>query len=151
VLDVWDFGNDEDDDWVGEPPGGMYDEDSEDEEEDMEQVDVDAMDEDLEAIPSDPETAADEQECGVGTSDHAGDSDVESMDRGEGVEASRWGPSTSRATTSYHRRRPVLAGETSRKRAVGPPSTGTSRARPLPVNDETPTRPRIRTNGNRRR
>jgi F-box and WD-40 domain protein CDC4 len=153
VLDVWDFGNDEDDDWVGEPPGGMYDEDSEDdEEEDMEQIDVDAMDEDLEAVPSESETAADEQESGIGHSDHVGDSDVESMDRGEGVEASRWAPSTSRPTTSsHHRHRTVLAGATSRRRAEGAPATETSRARPLPLNDETPTRPRIRTAGNRRR
>lgn len=38
VLDVWDFGTDVDDDWVGEPPNGCYDDetfsDCEDEEED---------------------------------------------------------------------------------------------------------------------
>ncbi len=27
VLDVWDFGEDEDEDWFGEPPNGLYDED----------------------------------------------------------------------------------------------------------------------------
>jgi F-box and WD-40 domain protein CDC4 len=152
VLDVWDFGNDKDDDWVGEPPGGMYDEDSEDdEEEDMDQVDVDAMDEDLEVIPSEPDTAADEQECAAGNSEHAVDSDVESMDRGEGVEASRWAPSTSRSTTSHHRHRGMLTGETSRRRGNGAPSSEISQARPLPLNDETPTRPRIRIAGNRRR
>ncbi|KAG6828103.1 hypothetical protein H0H92_009188 [Tricholoma furcatifolium] len=38
VLDVWDFGKDDEEDWVGEPPGGTYDEDgfseAEDEDED---------------------------------------------------------------------------------------------------------------------
>src|SRR3984893_13315846 len=63
VLDVWDFGNDEDEDWVGEAPGGVYGDDTEDEEEeDADQADVDAMDQDLEAIPSESETAADSQE-----------------------------------------------------------------------------------------
>lgn len=152
VLDVWDFGNDDDDDWVGEPPGGIYDggpEDDEDEE-DLEQDDVDAMDEDLEVAPSDPETATDEQEISIRNSELTGDSDVESMSHGEGVEASRWAPSTSRSTTFHHRHRAVLVGEPSR-RAGGPSSTEPSRARLLPVNDETPTRPRVRTAGNRRR
>jgi F-box and WD-40 domain protein CDC4 len=73
------------------------------------------------------------------------------MDRGGGVEASRWAPSTSRPTTSHHRHRTVLAGETSRRRGGEAPSSENSRARPLPLNDETPTRPRIRPAGNRRR
>src|ERR1700733_8471063 len=66
VLDVWDFGNDEDEDWVGEPPGGMYDDDTEDEdeEEDVDQADVDAMDQDLEAIPSESETVDDSPDRG---------------------------------------------------------------------------------------
>ncbi|KAG6816696.1 hypothetical protein H0H87_003784 [Tephrocybe sp. NHM501043] len=39
VLDVWDFGREEDGEWVGEPAGGVYDEDgfSEGEEEDEEE------------------------------------------------------------------------------------------------------------------
>jgi len=156
VLDVWDFGNDEDEDWVGEPPGGIYDDDTEDEEEeDVDQADVDAMDQDLEAIPSESETIDDpqEQEHGDGHSERSGFSDSESMDRDEGVEASRWAPSasTSRPTASHHNRhRVVLAGEPI-KRSSGGTSTEVSRARPLPLNDETPTRPRIRTAGNRRR
>ncbi|EIW84744.1 WD40 repeat-like protein [Coniophora puteana RWD-64-598 SS2] len=36
VLDVWDFGVEGDEDWVGEPPGGVYDEDTEEEEEEDE-------------------------------------------------------------------------------------------------------------------
>ncbi|RDB22311.1 Cell division control protein 4 [Hypsizygus marmoreus] len=77
MLDVWDFGNENDEDWIGEPPGGMYDEDgfseaedededelgtprirrmtaTDDEDEEQEQADVDAMDQDL-LIPSDSE------------------------------------------------------------------------------------------------
>ncbi|KAG5650607.1 hypothetical protein H0H81_011655 [Sphagnurus paluster] len=75
VLDVWDFGNEDDEDWIGEPPGGMYDEDGfseagdEDEDElgtprirkmtgddEQEQADIDAMDQDL-LGPSDTESA----------------------------------------------------------------------------------------------
>ena len=37
VLDVWDFGNENDDEWVGEPPGWQYDEDGSDEEEEEEE------------------------------------------------------------------------------------------------------------------
>ncbi|GLB34601.1 putative WD40 repeat-like protein [Lyophyllum shimeji] len=78
VLDVWDFGTEDDDDWIGEPPGGIYDDDgyseAEDEDEDelgtprirrmtamdedddeQEQADVDAMDQDL-LGPSDVES-----------------------------------------------------------------------------------------------
>ncbi|KAJ7578466.1 WD40-repeat-containing domain protein [Mycena floridula] len=71
VLDVWDFGNENDDDWVGEPPGWIYDEDGTSDEEDdivcvrgpivvdeddaQEQADVDAMDQDL--LPSDSDSA----------------------------------------------------------------------------------------------
>lgn len=76
VLDVWDFGTEDDDDWVGEPPNGVYDDEEfsdEEEEEDeqaakikrlmdmrrveedeQEQADVDAMDEDL--VPSESES-----------------------------------------------------------------------------------------------
>ena len=151
VLDVWDFGNDEDDDWVGEPPGGMYDEDSEDEEEeeDMDQADVDAMDQDLEVVSSEPGTATDEpDESRGGTTEPPGESDSEYMDRDEGVGGSRWAPTTSRSTTSHHRHRTVLAGGLP-KRSGG--SSDVPRARTLPSNDETPTRPRIRTVQNRRR
>lgn len=55
VLDVWDFANEQgDEEWVGEPPGGLYDEDSDEEEDDEEQAEVDAMDEDLDGEPSTP-------------------------------------------------------------------------------------------------
>lgn len=64
VLDVWDFGGEDDDDWVGEPPNWQYDEDDTDDEDDdgvgqfrladSEQAEVDAMDQDL--IPSETES-----------------------------------------------------------------------------------------------
>ena len=76
VLDVWDFGTENDDDWVGEPPNGIYDDEDfeEDEEEDEgaykikrlmelqeeeeeEQADVDAMDQDL--VPSETDSLVD--------------------------------------------------------------------------------------------
>lgn len=65
VLDVWDFGrHDGDDDWVGEPPGGLYDDSSDDDDDD--QADADAMDQDLEVIASDPEILEDEIEADAG-------------------------------------------------------------------------------------
>jgi F-box and WD-40 domain protein CDC4 len=140
VLDVWDFGNEDDDEWVGEPPGGQYDEDSEDEDEDQEQADIDAMDQDL--VPSESESADvdEEQE----REDHPADSDMESVV--EVIEASRWAPTHSRSTN-------VATGRSS---AIGGPSRrggvfSDIIPRTLPANDETPTRPRIRNYGARRR
>jgi F-box and WD-40 domain protein CDC4 len=60
ITDVWDFGGDcQDDDWIGEPASGIYDEDDTDEEEEdemMEHTDADAMamdqDVDIEGPPS---------------------------------------------------------------------------------------------------
>jgi len=53
VLDVWDFGAEDEDDWHGEPANGMYDDSTDDEDDEMEQADADAMDQDLEVIHSD--------------------------------------------------------------------------------------------------
>jgi F-box and WD-40 domain protein CDC4 len=59
ILDVWDFGNGEpDDDWIGEPPDGMYDEDMADaEDEEMEggDADADTRDQGLDIPPSETE------------------------------------------------------------------------------------------------
>ena len=57
TLDVWDFGGGEpDDDWIGEPVGGIYDEDmTDDEDEEMEQADTDAVNQDPDIPPSDTE------------------------------------------------------------------------------------------------
>jgi len=137
VLDVWDFGKEDDDDWVGEPPGGMYDEDSEDEDDDQEQADVDAMDQDL--LPSETESADVDDDPGDGDDDDRQvDSDIESMDQSDGVGASRWAPPKA---TVRHGNHPPRIG------FVG----GISNTRPLPTNDETPTRPRIRNHGTRKR
>ena len=76
VLDVWDFGTENDEDWVGEPPNGIYDDEDfeedddeedegaakiktlmefqEEEDDEQEQADVDAMDQDL--VPSETES-----------------------------------------------------------------------------------------------
>jgi F-box and WD-40 domain protein CDC4 len=45
VLDVWDFGIEDDEDWLGEPPGGLYDEDnfSDNEEEADMKIDASAV------------------------------------------------------------------------------------------------------------
>ncbi|KAF9479274.1 YVTN repeat-like/Quino protein amine dehydrogenase [Pholiota conissans] len=74
VLDVWDFGTEDDDGWLGEPPNGLYDEDifsdnddddaddgpggsrpkdNLDEDDEQEQADIDAMDQDLIASETD--------------------------------------------------------------------------------------------------
>ena len=59
VLDVWDFARKEyDDEWIGEPASGLYDDSSDeddDEDDDHDQADADAMDQDLEVLPAEPE------------------------------------------------------------------------------------------------
>jgi len=61
-LDVWDFGNGEPcDDWIGEPAGGIYDEDMTDDEKEVvevERADARAVDQDRDDSP--PATFADE-------------------------------------------------------------------------------------------
>ncbi|KIM48636.1 hypothetical protein M413DRAFT_6022 [Hebeloma cylindrosporum] len=113
VLDVWDFGLENDDDWIGEPPGGLYDEDifsdeededegegeegyatlkakrGNEEDEEQEQKDVDAMDEDLVASSDTDSVVEIEYE---GRRSEVGNTDVEIPDASEGVEASRWAP-----------------------------------------------------------
>ncbi|TFK36328.1 WD40-repeat-containing domain protein [Crucibulum laeve] len=201
VLDVWDFGNEDDEDWLGEPPGGLYDEngfsDTEDEDDEgrgrermsgmeeddeQEQADVDAMDQDL--VPSESESVDIDIEHGrrlrrrgggladVATDEdqrETADSDTESMDR-SGVGASRWAPtatvttaSTSAGTRSHGTQNPSArssrvggAPALSRRPATAAQvgSAGPSTfafGRTLPANDETPTRPRIRNPGTRRR
>ena len=71
VLDVWDFGREEgDEEWIGEPARGLYDDSSDEEEDEDEhdQADVDAMDQDLEVIPSEAEMLDDEAD--FSESDH---------------------------------------------------------------------------------
>lgn len=148
VLDVWDFGLEEDDDWEGEPPGGIYDEESDyevEEDEDLEQAEVDAMDQDLEGVPSDAEFGeGDEyQDSGVTDDDERStDWGRLSTDTGESVD-------TRSSATSFARRIPSvpvpLRGSAVVRSSVPP-------LRILSGIDETPTRPRVRNHlGHRRR
>jgi F-box and WD-40 domain protein CDC4 len=161
VLDVWDFGNEDDDEWVGEPPGGLYDEgsDEEDEDEEQEQADVDAMDQDL--VASEPESVDLDEVVGDNDDDEEGppvpedsDIEIESQGHSEDTEASRWAPVRSRPSTSGRANRGAMAAggsssstTTSRREAAGSSKT---QIRPLPPVEETPTRPRARTHANRR-
>ncbi|THH20907.1 hypothetical protein EW146_g562 [Bondarzewia mesenterica] len=157
MLDVWDFGNgEEDEDWLGEPAGGIYDEDDtedKDEDEDMEQADADAMDQDLDIVPSEAEMTEEEA---VGFVDAVGEG--EDCEDEDGLNA----------PMSPEEEWPVLAAESSRaspyqgassarlqksRSQSEEPSSSTTlhRIRALPNIDDTPTRPRIRPAGSRRR
>lgn len=141
VLDVWDFGTDEDE-WIGEPPSGFYDDDTEEEDEgeEIEQADVDAMDQDLEVEVSEESTEPEEpQECARDSSQPlAAEVEDVPMERVEGIRASKWAPPSK--PSGHQRNRPVL-GEPS-SRAISHPVDGIPSRLP-PIN-ETPTRPRIR-------
>jgi F-box and WD-40 domain protein CDC4 len=154
MLDVWDFGRDDDDeDWIGEPAGGLYDDtDEEDEEDDVEQADVDAMDQDLEIAASEPE-----QSMGDATSIEADDDDLSSTGmRGR----QRWSSelatpernkvgSSSLSTWGLNESggREVGLAQVS---LVGP-SHSIIRNPRLPLDEDTPTRPRNRSENGRRR
>ena len=169
VLDVWDFGNEDDEEWLGEPSGGLYDEDifSDDgyeddddmktrnmsgiEDEDDEQADIDAMDQDL--IPSESDSVEIEfqeirqPQVEMSEQDHLGS---------EGVDASKWAPNSATTTPSRPSQRsgkPRGAGPSRGLQfgMAGPSSSTISAALRLPPHDETPTRPRIRNHGSRRR
>lgn len=138
MLDVWDFGTEGDDDWIGEPPGGIYDDDTEDSEVEG-QVDADAMDQDIEVDSSEQSTAqggslreiVDDNDSRIPS-----DTEDEPMERGDGVGHSKL---AARQTVPHISR--ALAGESSLRRSNPLPLDGIP-AR-LPTN-ETPTRPRIR-------
>lgn len=150
MLDVWDFGTESDDDWIGEPPGGIYDDDTEEESEGEGQTDADAMDQDPEMDPSEQSTEQGGAVHDIVDDDSSrtpSDTEDESMERGDG--SSKWARSTSLRPTVAHRSRRV-GGESSLRRSNPLPVDGIP-AR-LPTN-ETPTRPRIRPaarNGGRR-
>lgn len=134
MLDVWDFGLDEDH-WIGEPPGGVYDDDTE--EEDEEQADVDAMDQDLQISPPESEVA---QDAHFDDNPRSPDPEDEVMDRVDGTESSKSGTSSSIPPGAlYHDNVATLAGSSLRHNSH--PLEGIP-AR-LPVH-ETPTRPRIK-------
>ena len=143
VLDVWDFGMEEgDEEWEGEPPGGMYDEDSDDEEEEAEGAEVDAMDQDFEVGPSDSEVFADEP-----------DLEDDEDERADWSERSAHGEPSRDAGRSLLPSESSRAGGRGRLVLTGGPGSSSAGARPrlLPANDDTPTRPRIRNALNRRR
>ncbi|KAH9180442.1 WD40 repeat-like protein [Lactarius sanguifluus] len=154
ILDVWDFGNGEpDDDWIGEPVGGIYDEDmTDDEDEEMEQAEADAMDEDLDISPSEidmtnePTAFVDDpviKDDTDGADDDWGAEDPHS----EGIaDPSRQIPSQAGRYTSRQ------AGASQSQGRVAIPSSSTApRLRPPLLNDETPTRPRLKNVLGRRR
>lgn len=130
MLDVWNFGMEEgDEEWEGEPPGGMYDEDTDDEDEDGDQAEGEAMDQDFEVGPSDSEDVL------------ADDPDLVEEDE---YELPRWrsGAASRMASRGFEAHRSAGRGRLllSAQQALG--SSSGARARPLPMNDDTPTRPR---------
>ena len=147
VLDVWDFGRDnDDDDWIGEPAGGLYDDSSDEDDEeddDHDQADADAMDQDLEVLPSEPEMGDDEFEA---NDDVHGRRHVPAWEYDTPVNRRK----------STHISRPAWAnsslGEGPSMTVIpevmdADPSQETSMKMPtriLPVAEETPTRPRVR-------
>jgi len=157
ILDVWDFGNGEpDEDWIGEPVGGIYDEDmTDDEDEEMEQADADAMDQDLDISPSEidmtNEPAAfvddplikDDADENVG---HGVDDDWEDLHSEGATDSSRQVPSQADRYTSRH-----AEASQSQARVAMPSSSTAPRIRPPLLNDETPTRPRLKNVLGRRR
>jgi len=176
VLDVWDFGNEDDEEWLGEPPGGLYDEDifSDDgyededdmkmknmdmeEDDEQEQADIDAMDQDLVASESDSVVEIEFDECEEDQQFH-GSVNVEILEpsESEGVDASRWAATSAVLTTPSrpsHRRSGKAgggAGTHGIPLEAGPSLSSIAATVRLPPTDETPTRPRIRNHGSRRR
>ncbi|KAI5122220.1 hypothetical protein M0805_002709 [Coniferiporia weirii] len=148
VLDVWDFGREEgDEEWIGEPAGGLYDDssDEEDEDEEHEQADADAMDQDLEVVQSEAEMGEDdfdaEESEDVVPRGWEYDTPVHGQKASVPVMEPVWvggslgsGPSNA---TSVHV--PEVMGE---EELQGPSVRVPIRT--LPVNEDTPTRPRVR-------
>jgi F-box and WD-40 domain protein CDC4 len=136
VLDVWDFGMEEgDEEWEGEPPGGMYDDESEDEDE-GDGAEPDAMDQDLELGPSDSDDVL-----------------VDEPDPADDIDDANWRTRTTYAETSRAVSRSMLISAAHRSGArgrlllstrEGPGSS--ARVRALPSNDDTPIRPRAQRN-----
>jgi F-box and WD-40 domain protein CDC4 len=159
ILDVWDFGNGEpDDDWIGEPVGGIYDEDMTDvEDEEMEQADADAMEQDLDIPPS--ETEMGDEPAVFGDDGGAKDEAFEIVDHivddnwsGEDLQ----GEGMARRVSSQAGRRTSRQAGSSQTNGHGrtvasSSSTAPPLLRPPLINDETPTRPRLKGTIGRRR
>jgi F-box and WD-40 domain protein CDC4 len=133
VLDVWDFGTDELDgvddgepetiDWVGEPATGLYDECSDDEEDEEEAVMMDVMDQDSLDVP---------------LSERDPDERMDEDDEGD-------------IRTQKHKEELARVRAQMMSSSSKPGSSSSLRVRSLPPNDDTPTRPRIKNLGTRRR
>ncbi|KAF4603433.1 SCF ubiquitin ligase complex subunit cdc4 [Pleurotus pulmonarius] len=174
VLDVWDFGDDEDKDWIGEPPGGIYDEDwlSEDDDDELgphfvkeflddpEVTDTEAMDQDmiaseLDSSNIDSQSARNQERNTPERSDMDEDLPMVPMasSSAAGVDMPSWAANSQNTPHRLSQSSHSAAGGPNPLRpfrrlggpndAQGPPE--------LPDNNETPTRPRVRTYGVRRR
>ncbi|TBU35586.1 WD40 repeat-like protein [Dichomitus squalens] len=164
VLDVWDFGDDDDDEWEGEPPGGLYDEESdyddEDDEMDRAQVEADAMDQDLD-VPSDTDFVEADQDHYLGLTDDEPRSQWSGMstDADDSARSSTSRELSASTSTGHYRARTSTRMRSQREQREGallplPPTlAGVSEPllRTLPSVEETPTRPRTRNIGHRRR
>ncbi|KAK2466677.1 hypothetical protein APHAL10511_000935 [Amanita phalloides] len=169
MLDVWDFGTEQDDDWIGEPPAGLYDDDwfssdgdddqeanlrirryAGNEKDDSKQIDVDAMDQD-DSPPYDSEIEIDLE----------GQLDVANEELPNGLNVlmrvQQW-PSQASGSAAMSRSVSTESSRHTRGSSAGPSSSAMASpgARfPLPrnimTNEETPTRPRIRGTSSRRR
>ncbi|VDB82864.1 unnamed protein product [Peniophora sp. CBMAI 1063] len=149
VLDVWDMGSGvQDDDWIGEPASGIYDEDeTDDEDEDMELIGADeAMDQDLES-----ESFPSEDMREDGDDDVAEDDDE---DRATTYSPPAWTPGSrgSPAAPSL-----AAAGPSRRRADVSIPShsrvraSGARHGGPAAAMEDSPPRTRSRTAVPRRR
>ncbi|KAH9952176.1 WD40 repeat-like protein [Amylocystis lapponica] len=149
VLDVWDFANEDgDEEWAGEPAGGMYDEGSEDDEdEDDLDGDADPMDQDFDAMPSDMDDAEVEEHELAPVDEDEDEDELPEYRRAAHPERSA-APAPSSLGNRQRTRQPVGA---LRGALTAGPSSATAAVRALPNNDETPTRPRIRNVIHRRR
>ena len=126
---------------------------------DDEDMEADAMDQDLDGIPSDPEYVDVDQDQDLGTTDDEEASGVPREWRGMSTDVeSMPRSSASREPSSSHYRTRTSTRTRSQREGGIPlapvaPGAGSSepQLRTLPSTDETPTRPRTRNVGHRRR
>jgi len=149
MLDVWDFANENgDEEWEGEPAGGMYDEDSDEDDDDDDDFEgeADPMDQDFDGtLPSDMDDAeVEERDLAVDD----GDQQPWEDHRPGRMELQFGERQMIPPPRSVNRQRPQ---EGSGSALAAGPSNITGLLRAPPNTDETPTRPRIRSAVHRRR
>jgi F-box and WD-40 domain protein CDC4 len=180
VLDVWDFATENDDDeWVGEPPSGIYDEDifsdnesdpdgpspkrrkvkEEDEDQDQDQADADAMDQDL--MHSESESVMETDDRGRVHQGHfkfnIKDHEADITDEATPPQWTAGGvdPAAVEQLLRSLGTNPSGFGSGLGDNAIGalppPVAVASTSTRHLPNNDETPTRPRRLPHTTRRR